>query len=202
MEISTQIRNEKLAAINPDESYVLIKSYNGALQLKGTVLPLPENSSLRVPFSSLQLQAYQHLLVVENLDVFDVLLAYQLPMSGNTLLVYRGHDKATSKGVKSLLALAKNQTSVCWFPDLDPKGLQLALRYPEVDYILCANIETCCRELIKYSQSDKYQKQLTGITNIGEHELEQFVHQHKIATMQQHILSHGLSLKCYPARFS
>lgn len=77
----------------------------------------------------LPLELFSELLVVENLDTFYQLEAYQWTFNHpGTLLVYRG-DVAYGKGLKALKdAWLQSNKPAIYFGDFDPAGVGIALR--------------------------------------------------------------------------
>lgn len=140
MTLSVSALNEKLATVKPDEAYVLVSSMQRLAMLNSGEVALPHAASLRVPVADIALKAYQQLVIVENLDVFDALSGYSLPLEGSTLLAYRGHEKSVTLGVKSLIKKAQGKLPVYWFGDLDPEGVKLALSTDGVTGVISAEI--------------------------------------------------------------
>lgn len=200
--MSKVMLNEKLGSVKPNENYVLLKGRTGKVSLEAGDVKLSPENSLRIPVNQLKLSAVDCLLVVENLDVFDALPHYDIPIDGNVLLVYRGHDKGTSKGLKTLLTQAKDKCTIYWFPDMDPKGLQIALSYQNVTGILAADFELEREKIIALSDHSRFTTQSEAVQSIktndfATHPLCQFLLKNTIAVTQQHLISNELALDLF-----
>lgn len=154
--------NEKLAQIEVDQEFVLVKSICNDLSCfmlnhsRGVNLPI--GTALRCKVCTLDLEKIRQIIVVENLIIFDHIEQVTLPEDiDNALIVYRGHDKNTSKGCKTLLSLLNKPTNdtnnpssfkqesnneqsqfcqVIAFCDYDPKGLEIVNTMPNVSHFI------------------------------------------------------------------
>jgi hypothetical protein len=201
--ISQYVNNDKLADIKPSDEYVLLK-YNMLFTVTGQNVTLPVGSSLRVAVNNIDVKQFDNLIIVENLDVFDawhkVILQDSMPRS---LIVYRGHDKATAKGLKLLLAQLPLNIVVIMFADLDPKGLEIAYTTPRVEAVLAPKMDDIQSILLDYSQSDLFIQQHRSVTflakqqNITWQNLVAVVVRNKLSVMQQVFVGLNLPLVCY-----
>ncbi|QEY59372.1 hypothetical protein FXF61_09475 [Pseudomonas sp. C27(2019)] len=118
---------------SPTEKRVLVAQANCGAYFPEWVKTAPSQWVMDIAWSSLQLDDFTHLLVVENRDVFYQYFAlhpqrYSLPEDAlSALVIYRG-DGEESKGCKALreacLVLAK---PVIYFGDYDTAGLNFAI---------------------------------------------------------------------------
>jgi hypothetical protein len=202
--ISQYINNEKLADIKPSDHHVLVKSHNTPLMIAGDTFHLPQGTSLRLAFDDIDFSQFASIIIVENLDVFDVWHKVNLQLNiPPSLIVYRGHEHATAKGLKLLLANLPNNIAVIMFADLDPKGLEIALTTERVIGVLAPSIEDINRFLLSYSQASVFLQQHHSLTFLAKQQtvswqsLVDCVLQHKLAVMQQVFVALNLPLICY-----
>ncbi|QDO85700.1 hypothetical protein FM037_23595 [Shewanella psychropiezotolerans] len=197
-EVAQHSRFEKLATITPDEQYVLIKPqpfYTG----------ISAECSLRVPLGEItkllesQAQTMTHIVIVENLDVFDCWDGFSVEAAlKHALVVYRGHN-SLAKGVKGLLQRLPNRIEVVAFVDVDPAGIQIALTTPNVTQILAPDIQELSLIIKSSSSSEDFDMQHQQVKYMQQHQdgwqvIQQFIIQQKISIKQQHLLAFKLPL--------
>ena len=202
--ISQYINNEKLADIKPSDHYVLVKSHNTPLIIAGDTFHLPQGTSLRLAVDDIDFSQFDSLIIVENLDVFDMWHKVNLLHNlSSSLIVYRGHDHATAKGLKLLLASLPNNIAVIMFADLDPKGLEIALTTERVIGVLAPSIDDINKLLPAYSQSAVFLRQHSSVAylaqrqNIAWQGVLDCVLKQKLAVMQQVFVALNVPLICY-----
>ncbi|WP_438864005.1 DUF7281 domain-containing protein [Neptunicella sp.] len=202
LEMAGIAANEKLAALKPDDDVALITSQQPDLNPFGISCLLPVGCSLRVNVAQLDLANIRQLIIVENLDIIDYWHLACLPTAlQNALVVYRGHEKSISGGLKTLLTLLPAQCQVIMFADLDPKGLEIAFTTPKVNQLLAPSQEGIEQLLnLKLNQPDLHIKQHASIGYLRQQNLPLISQllEHNIALMQQHMLAHKIVLTLYP----
>lgn len=127
------VGENKNIGLAPRETRVLMAQANCGAYFPEWVTESPGQWVMDMDWRTLQLEAFSHLLVVENLDAFYQYFAlhpqrYQLPEQAlAALVVYRG-DKDESKGCKALreACLAQGKAAI-YFGDYDSAGLNIAL---------------------------------------------------------------------------
>lgn len=202
IDVAKHSRYEKLAAIAPDDQFVLIKS-------RPFFPNIPIECSLRIPLTNViqllesQIATITHLVIVENLDAFDYWYQFSVDEAlNNVLVVYRGHN-GLSKGLSVLLELLPEKVTVVAFVDVDPAGVQIALTTPRVTQLLAPSIEALSSLVVTASSTEDYTaqyKQLKYIQHQSEEwrPLQQFIIEHKVSIKQQHLLAHNLGLIIHP----
>lgn len=202
--ITQYMNNDKLADIKPDDHYVLVKSPNTPLNIAQYNLVLPRGTSLRIAVDELDFNQFTSLVIVENLDVFDVWHAVNLQhCMPSSLIVYRGHDQATTKGLKRLLAKLPLNIAVLMFADLDPKGLEIANTTDRVMGILAPQLDDIQQLLLNYSQPNVFVQQHRSVTYLTKQQplawqgVVDMVLKNNIAVMQQVFISLNVPLVCY-----
>jgi len=128
--------NEKIAQITPMQSAVLCASCDLGQRLNQqqffNLTDPPAQVNVELDSRHIELSHYDYLVVIENRDSFNDWHSY-LPFTqglANALVVYRGHEKAHSKGCKALKARwqqAKGDNGLVYFGDADIAGLGLAM---------------------------------------------------------------------------
>lgn len=127
MAMSAKSHNEKLAKIRPEADYVLIKY----LGFGSSPIGISTRTSLRIPLDEAQKHCHElnvaAILVVENLDVFDVIHQARLPEElSRIMVIYRGSGHHSPIGVRQFLQAMAGKMPIIAFTDLDPAGLQIA----------------------------------------------------------------------------
>lgn len=197
-EVAKHSRYEKLAAIAPDEQYVLLKP-------QPFYMNLPLEYSLRIPLANViqllesQTATITHLVIVENLDAFDCWHQFSVDESfSNALVVYRGHN-GLGKGLSVLLEQLPERVTVVAFVDVDPAGIQIALTTPRVTQLLAPSIEALSSLVVTASSTEDYIAQNKQLKYISQQSsdwqpLQQFIIKHRVSIKQQHLLAHKLGL--------
>lgn len=200
---------EKLAKIRPEAEYLLLKF----LGFHSPPVAISALSSLRVPLATAQaLCSEQHvsaILVVENLDVFDVIhQARLLEDLTNLMVIYRGSGDHSPIGVRHFLRSMAGRLPVIAFTDLDPAGLQIAHTLNAVTHCVVPQLAlTAPVELLAMAQInstndfDKQAKQTKYLQNADMKQWQQlalWLNQHRISIKQQHMLFHRLELVLVP----
>ena len=201
-EVAKHSRYEKLAAIAPDEQYVLLKP-------QPFYMNLPLEYSLRIPLANViqllesQTATITHLVIVENLDAFDCWHQFSVDESfNNALVVYRGHN-GLAKGLSVLLEQLPERVTVVAFVDIDPAGIQIALTTPRVTQLLAPSIEALSSLVVTANSTEDYIAQNKQLKYISQQSsdwqpLQQFIIKHRVSIKQQHLLAHKLGLITHP----
>lgn len=205
MAMSAKSHNEKLAKIRPEAEYVLLKF----LSFIASPLAISVLSSLRVPLETAQELCCEHnvsaILVVENLDVFDVIHQARLPQDlSNIMVIYRGSGHHSPIGVRHFLQAMADKLPIIAFTDLDPAGLQIAHTLIGVTHSVVPQLAlTAPAELLAIAQinsTDDFDKQAKQMKYLQNAELKHWqklavwLNQHRISIKQQHLLQHRLEL--------
>jgi hypothetical protein len=209
MAMSAKSHNEKLAKIRPEAEYVLLKF----LGFQSPPVAISALSSLRIPLDEAQKHCRElyvaAILVVENLDVFDVIHQARLPEDlTNLMVIYRGSGHHSPIGVRHFLQAMAGELPIIAFTDLDPAGLQIAHTLMGVTHCLVPQLAlTAAAELLAIGQInstydfDKQAKQTKYLQHADLkrwQELAFWLTQHSISIKQQHLLAHGLELVLVP----
>ncbi|MGO4893924.1 DUF7281 domain-containing protein [Flavobacterium sp. W21_SRS_FM6] len=200
--IIAQSNNDKLADSKPNDKYVLAKCL-AKFELDGHRLMLPLGTSVRLLVERIDLSQFSSIVVVENLDVFDKWHHVTMQDNKHSLVVYRGHDQATAKGLKYLLSQLPLDIEVIMFPDLDPKGLEISFTTPRINRVLAPKISDIHNVLRPYSQPEVFLQQHSAVAFLSQQhsprwqELVTIVKTHKLAVMQQVFIALNIPLVCY-----
>ena len=209
MAMSAKSHNEKLAKIRPEAEYVLMKY----LGFESSPTGISTRTSLRIPLDEAQKHCHElnvaAILVVENLDVFDVIHQARLPQDlTHVMVIYRGSGHHSPIGVRHFLQAMAGRLPVIAFTDLDPAGLQIAHTLMGVTHYLVPQLAlTAAAELLAIGQInstydfDKQAKQTKYLQHADLkrwQELAFWLTQHSISIKQQHLLAHGLELVLVP----
>lgn len=135
--------NEKLAAKPVSDDHLLLNSADGVIRINGEQIQLHPQSltsaGLLCLNSSIQTVEHQTIVVVENLAIMALCNDWQLPLTDpQTLWIYRGDHKSGAKAqaCRDFVERFGADKTVIVFSDMDPKGLEIALTMPHVDYWL------------------------------------------------------------------
>ncbi len=209
MAMSAKSHDEKLAKIRPEAEYVLLKF----LGFQSPPVAISVLSSLRVPLEAAQALCREHnisaILVVENLDVFDVIHQARLPQDlTHVMVIYRGSGHHSPIGVRHFLQAMAGRLPIIAFTDLDPAGLQIAHTLMGVTHWLVPQLAlTVPAELLAIAQInsssdfDKQAKQAKYLQHADLHNWQKFacwISQHRLSIKQQHLLAHELELVLVP----
>ncbi|WP_341501446.1 hypothetical protein [Gallaecimonas sp. GXIMD4217] len=183
--------DEKLAPQGPDRHHVLVK---GALP---GLPPLPPEASLRLPLSSLALDRIARVLVIENLDTFDLWRPGLGPDGlADALVLYRGH-RGLAAGSKRLLQELPATGQVIVFTDLDPAGLRIAHTLPRADALLVPGLT---EELLPMNNAAHFHRQHQASRYLDRADLEgwqglwQEIKTGQLSIKQQHMLARSAEL--------
>ena len=209
MAMSAKSHDEKLAKIRPEAEYVLMKY----LGFESSPTGISTRTSLRIPLDEAQKHCHElnvaAILVVENLDVFDVIHQACLPQDlTHVMVIYRGSGHHSPIGVRHFLQAMADKLPIIAFTDLDPAGLQIAHTLMGVTHCLVPQLAlTAPAELLAIAQinsTDDFDKQAKQAKYLQNAELKHWqklavwLNQHRISIKQQHLLAHGLELVLVP----
>lgn len=165
---------------------------------------LPQGISLRVAVDDIDLSRFSTAIIVENLDVFDARHKVKLQDElSQSLVIYRGHDNVSAKGLKRLLADLPPDIEVVMFADLDPKGLEICITTSRVSAVLAPSLADIQQLLVNYSQTDVFLPQVDSLNFLAKQQMTNWqplvnvVVSYKLALMQQVFVALQLSLICY-----
>ncbi|MGR9046669.1 MAG: DUF7281 domain-containing protein [Gammaproteobacteria bacterium] len=217
LEMAAFHANEKLASKPAGHDHLLLNSPNGNLRLNGENIAL---QPLKLPTAGLMclnsgITTVEHtaLVVVENLAMMQVCTTLALPPAAqNALWIYRGDHKSGAKAdaCREFVERFGADKDVIVFSDMDPKGLEIALTMPHVDYWLgpqpeswdsCLNSRQANRDgfdlqrgAMAYLQRVKDSGELSPVlTN-----LLACLKQHRSSYRQEHMASHAIALALFP----
>lgn len=209
MAMSAKSHDEKLAKIRPEAEYVLMKY----LGFESSPTGISTRTSLRIPLDEAQKHCHElnvaAILVIENLDVFDVIHQARLPENlTHVMVIYRGSGHHSPIGVRHFLQAMTDKLPIIAFTDLDPAGLQIAHTLTGVTHYLVPQLAlTAPAELLAIAQinsTDDFDKQAKQAKYLQNAELKHWqklavwLNQHRISIKQQHLLAHGLELVLVP----
>ena len=195
LRVSALVSNEKLASEKPEQGYVLIRPWGFAL------FPDAPLWSFRLPIEQalLILTKYQvgRVYVVENLDVFDAWQPeLQTPDCERALLLFNGsHEQYSAAGVKAFCA--QSTVPIMAFMDLDPAGIQLAHKLPQVSAMLVPEAldallsEPHINHQADFEKQHNQRRYLQTVDLAGWKELTEFVLRNRLSIKQQHLLARG-----------
>ena len=143
LEMAQYHPNEKLAAKPASDDQLLLNSADGIVRVNDVEIPLHPQSiasaGLLCLNSSIETIQHQTIVVVENLAIMPLCHRWQIPcVDPQALWVYRGDYKSGAKAqaCRDFVERFGADKTVIVFSDMDPKGLEIALTMPHVDYWL------------------------------------------------------------------
>lgn len=192
---ASQLIDEKLAPLRPDDGFVLVKG-----QLPASLPQLDTDLALRVPLGRLDPGAIEQVLVVENLDSFDDCHAYRLPGAlAGSLVLYRGHG-GVARGTRRLLTSLPPGTPITVFADYDPAGLLIASTLGATQLLLPMLDD----KLLAKGHREHFTHQYTARRYLERAELAGWqpvweeMKERQLSIKQQHMLALGASLYLLP----
>jgi len=163
---SVKSSNEKIARITPMQHRVLSASCDLGQRLNQQqffdLLETPEQVSVELELSMINLANYEYLVVIENRDSFNDWHRYLPFTQGLTqaLVIYRGHDKSHSHGCKALKQrwnLEKGAQGLVYFGDADIAGLGIAMAGDTpYQHLLLPSLETLLAQLDPCQANPQY----------------------------------------------
>ncbi|RYV00652.1 hypothetical protein SOPP22_17760 [Shewanella sp. OPT22] len=198
--VSASGADDKRAKSKPNQDYVLFKVLNDA--------SIAEISS---PLTSIRATAndvnrfindnnIHNALVVENLDIFDRINEFDLPMNADKIIVfYRGDAQIAPSGLKQLLLSLTEKVQCTIFTDYDPAGIQICLTTPKIHSIILPQFDST-KFNIRLSQAEDYDKQSKQKAYVDKQcpiALSQdwdFIKKNRLSLKQQAMLSNKLPL--------
>ncbi|WP_067516752.1 DUF7281 domain-containing protein [Endozoicomonas ascidiicola] len=195
---------EKALSADPRADHVEVRSLNGIVgkccHPADGYLGLRVAETLTIPFT--------YLITVENFDTFISLHAEYLPMfpKDNTLLVFRGDNKAHPGAVKKLL----EQTSAhrVHYGDYDSAGLRIGLNMGSGTTLVLPDLEHITgKELAKLSKLSAFAKQEEILRQLECHPESlpakiaihlQIIRDHNIAVTQESLMANRVPLTLLP----
>ena len=203
LQMSNLHSNEKLAGINPNDHFVLLKTINTPLTCIDSDLNLINGFAVRAPIALINKLLIKQLVVVENQIVFDNIHKAKLPIElQQAVFIYRGHDHLATGCYQLLRQLstlnAKGEVSIIAFCDFDPAGLQIALTLPNCDKLIVPNLNE--ELLAKNSVNDFLQQNsnmefLNNTQNNAIAEIFDNIKNNKLSIKQEHMLAQYNELK-------
>jgi len=143
LEMAQYHADEKLAAKPASEDLLLLNSADGIIRVNGEEIPLHPQSltsaGLLCVNTSINTVEHESLVVVENLAIMPLCRSWRIPcVDTQALWVYRGDYKsgATASACRDFVEHFGTDKTVIVFSDMDPKGLEIALTMPHVEYWL------------------------------------------------------------------
>ncbi|MEW6998696.1 hypothetical protein AADZ86_13495 [Colwelliaceae bacterium BS250] len=203
LQMSNLYSNEKLAGINPNDYFVLLKTINTPLTCIDSHLNLVNGFAVRAPIEQIDNHLIKQLVVVENQIVFDNIHKAKLPIElQQAVFIYRGHDHLATGCYQLLRQLstlnAKGEVSIIAFCDFDPAGLQIALTLPNCNKLIVPNLNE--ELLAKNSVNDFLQQHsnmefLNNTQNNAIAEIFDNIKNNKLSIKQEHMLAQDNELK-------
>lgn len=203
--MSAQSQNEKLASIRPEAEYVLLKY----LGFESPPMGMSTRSALRIPLDEAEQLCHElkvnAILVIENLDIFDVITQARLPAElSRVMVIYRGSGHHSPIGVRQFLQAMVGKMPIIAFTYLDPAGLQIAHTLTGVTHCIVPQLVLFApSELLAIPQinpADDFAKQAPQAKYLQSADLKNWrqlslwLTQQRISIKQQHLLAHRLEL--------
>ncbi|MCQ8129684.1 DUF7281 domain-containing protein [Methylomonas rivi] len=143
LEMAQYHANEKLAGKPASHDQLLLNSVDGMLRINNVEIPLHPQSiasaGLLCLSSGIETIQHQTIVVVENLAIMPLCHSWQIPcIDPQALWVYRGDYKSGAKArvCRDFVDRFGSDRTVIVFSDMDPKGLEIAITMPYVNYWL------------------------------------------------------------------
>lgn len=216
LEMAKYHANEKLAAKPAGHEHLLLNSPDGMLSLNDEQILLHPQ---RIPTAGLfclnsGISTVEHkaIVVVENLLMMSVCHSLQLPpLARQALWIYRGDYKTGAKinTCHEFIRRFGADKKIIAFGDMDPKGLEIALTMPHVNYWLGPKQETwgtCLSS--RQANRDGFDLQdaamafLHRLADSGElspalTNLLVYLKQHRSSYRQEHMYTHNIPLEIF-----
>jgi hypothetical protein len=202
-------RNEKQNALTVTHDFVLINSLSSLRLNKSITEKSPINSlGSFICASEIKSIEHSHLVFVENLIVMANLPLLKIPESlKDALWLYRGDQKAqqnTGTANQFFKRFKKTNNLVC-FSDLDPKGLEIALKSGATQWLTIADNSDLCLDLQGVENEWFNQKETIAFLSklqLSAHQKMLFekMKQTQKTLKQEHMIAHSLNLDLFELR--
>ena len=162
-EVAGQAFNEKWGNGAVRDGKILVSSLNSDLILdQGTQTVLPR-VEYRVHLDDIQIEAYESLVVVENLDAYKNCQSFCWSDVGSALIVYRGHEGPEVHAVLKLLGEQAGERPIYAFYDPDPAGIGMVMDLPHATHAIVPPLDMAIR---KRRLQERFNKQLAARPNL------------------------------------
>lgn len=143
LEMARYHANEKLASKPASDDQLLLNSADGVIRINNVTIAMQplsiQSAGLLCLNSSIETVEHHTIVVIENLAIMSLCYHWQIPcIDQQALWVYRGDHKSGAKAnaCRDFVERFGADKTVIVFSDMDPKGLEIALTMPHVDYWL------------------------------------------------------------------
>jgi hypothetical protein len=181
---------------------ILVSSLNSDLILdQGTQVVLPR-VEYRVQVDDIQFEAYDSLVVVENLGAYKYCQSFCWPDIGAALVVYRGHEGPEERAVLKLLEVQSAERPIYAFYDPDPAGVGMVMDLIHFTHAIVPPLGVGIR---KRRLQDRFNKQLAvrpnlkkqsaGFSQVWQAYIEQLIDE-GIASSQEWLCNARVGLRC------
>ncbi|QPK63928.1 hypothetical protein IVG45_02820 [Methylomonas sp. LL1] len=220
LEMAQYHPDEKLAAKPAGGDQLLLNSVDGIIRLNGEQIQLHPKSirsaGLLCLNSSIETIQHQTIVVVENLAIMPLCHGWQMPcLDRQALWVYRGDHRSGAKAqaCRDFVDRFGVDKTVIVFSDMDPKGLEIALTMPHVNYWLgpeqvawstCLQSPLANREGFNLqSAALAYLERLSEQEKLAEalNKLLISIKQERASFRQEHMFSRQVGLELFPLSF-
>lgn len=162
-EVAAQAFDEKWGDGAVRDGGILVSALNSDLLLdQGTQAVLPR-VEYRVQVDDIQIESYESLVVIENLDAYKNCQSFCWPDIGTALIVYRGHEGPEVRAVMKLLREQAGERPIYAFYDPDPAGLGMVMDLPYVTHAIVPPLDRAIR---KRRLQERFNRQLAVRPNL------------------------------------
>jgi hypothetical protein len=162
-EVAGQAFNEKWADGAVRDGRIFVSALNSGLILNQGIQVVSPGTEYRVQVDDIQLDAYEALVVVENLGAYIHCQSFCWPELGPALVIYRGHEGPEERAVQKLLNEQEGERPVYAFYDPDPAGIGMVMDLPYATHAIVPPLDTAIR---KRRLQERFSKQLAARPNL------------------------------------
>jgi hypothetical protein len=133
--------NEKLTTASVQDQRLFCHAINAPLYLTHGEQAVHPEMEYRAHYKAIDINRYAACLIIENLESYVYCQRFNWPELPETLVLYRGHNKAT-QALHALLESRKRSLHVVMFPDTDPAGLGIAMSMTAATHIIAPQVRS------------------------------------------------------------
>lgn len=163
VDVASEAFNEKWGNGVVRDRRIFVSALNSDLILNYSSQAVLPKVEYRVHADDIQLDAYEALVVVENLGAYIHCQSFCWPDLGSALLIYRGHEGPEERAVLDLLSEHAGKKPIYAFFDPDPAGIGMVMDLPGVTHAIVPPLDMAIR---KRRLQQRFDEQLAARPNL------------------------------------
>lgn len=163
VEVAGGAFNEKWGNVAVRDGRIFVSALNSDLVLNQSSQAISPRIEYRVHADNIRLDAYEALVVFENLGAYIHSQSFCWPDLGAVLLIYRGHEGPEERAVLELLKEHAGKKPIYAFFDPDPAGIGMVMDLPGASHAIVPPLDMRIR---KRRLQQRFNEQLASRSNL------------------------------------